>query len=358
MKKTLDASFTTTKRVAANLLASKQSKLRTSRTDVEESLLLHLRSIKNWSAEVSFSDLQKAKQTTKVFIQLDLYLYPRRMRIEPNETIEVMPLRQIFNNNTRHVVLLGAPGAGKTTSTKYLCQLLLHDEDFQRDRFSFPILIRFRELNKVKVTEGASLIVDELIRILGLTVQFSEDLQLDIPEKQALKEKLVITFLEDFRVLLILDGFDELSSSVYRTQAITEIANLATQLEQCSMIVTCRTGEFKSKPENTDEYEICSLNQVQVSTFARKWLDDEEAARDFLLKIYRTPFADTAIRPLTLAHLCAIYERIKDIPKSPKPFTKRSLIFCLRSGTSSVLLLVSPDTQTLKWTGNMTSYAN
>ena len=162
VKKVLDASFATVKRTAANLLANKQSKLQSSRTDVEASLLLHLQSIKNWSAEISFSDLKEAKQTTKVFIQLDLYLYPRRLRIEPDEKIDTMPLRDIFTDNTRHVVLLGAPGAGKTTSTKYLCQLLLHEEDFQRDRFTFPILIRFRELNNIKITEGSSLIIDEI----------------------------------------------------------------------------------------------------------------------------------------------------------------------------------------------------
>src|SRR5215475_12524535 len=96
VKRVLDSSFANAKRLAKNLLASKRSSIRTSRTDIEESLLLHLRSIKNWSGEVAFSDLQKAKRTTDVFIQLDLYVYPRRLRIDTTERVETIALRDIF----------------------------------------------------------------------------------------------------------------------------------------------------------------------------------------------------------------------------------------------------------------------
>lgn len=327
LNKVLDTSFSAAKDVTKKFLNQKKSKLLTTRTDIEDSLGLHLRSIKNWSEEVSLSDLKKAKRTTDIFIELDLYVYPRRIRIDANEIIESTPLRSIFDLSDQHIILLGQPGAGKTTSMKYLCQLLLHDDDFQEDRFALPILIRFRDLNNIKLTPETNFIADEIFRILGLKVEFNEKLQGEesqvISDRKSIKEKLVVSFLEEFKVFLILDGFDELVKHESREKVVGEISILATQLEQCTMIVTSRTGDFKYRIHNADEYELCSLNEDQVSTFVIKWLNDDKLASDFLKKIYQTPFADTAIRPLTLAHLCAIYERIKDIPEKPKTVYKK-----------------------------------
>jgi hypothetical protein len=324
LAKALDRSFAAAKDVTKRILSAKQSKLRTTRMEIEESLTLHLRSIKNWSDEVSFSGIKKAKSTIDIFVELDLYVYPRRLRIEENEQIQSIPLREIFEqSDRRHFVILGQPGAGKTTSMKRLCQLLLYDEEFQRERFAFPILIKFRDLNNVEIESDSSLLVDELFRILGLRVELSEEFMLDRSERKSVREKIAITFLEELKVLLILDGFDELVKDKSRDLAISEIGTLATQLEQCTMVITSRSGDFRFRPNNTDEYEICPLNKEQVSTFVSKWLNDKKEASHFLAKIYKSPFADAAIRPLTLAHLCAIYERIKDIPQKPKTVYKK-----------------------------------
>ncbi|HEX7318067.1 MAG TPA: NACHT domain-containing protein [Pyrinomonadaceae bacterium] len=327
MKKGLDISFSVASELGKKILREQRAKLLTTKEDIEASLDLHLRAVKNWSAEVSFNDLKKAKRTTDVFIELDLYVSPKRLRIDPNEQVESIPLQKIFDAPVNHFVLLGQPGAGKTTSMKYLCQLLLHEEDFQSERFSFPILIKFRELNNETFAPDSTIILDQIVRILGLDIKFPEELQGDNPQvvkqKNTLIEKLVVNFLEELKVLLILDGFDELGKDSHRERSIKEITRLAVHLEHSAIIITSRTGDFKYYLENTNQYEICSLNKEQTSTFALKWLKDEEKAADFLTKVYRTPFADAAIRPLTLAHLCAIYERIGDIPEKPKTVYKK-----------------------------------
>ncbi len=43
----------------------------------------------------------------------------------------------------------------------------------------------------------------------------------------------------------------------------------------------------------------------------------------FTEQIKKSPFADTAIRPLTIAHLCAIFERAGRIPDKPKTFYRK-----------------------------------
>lgn len=325
IKKALDASFKAAKNTGVALLREKGAKLRSNQSDFEQSLDLHLKSIKNWSEEVSFTDLREAKRTTDIFIELDLYVQPRRVRIDEEEGSDSIPLQSIFDRANTHIVLLGQPGAGKTTSMKYLCQLLLHDESFETERFSFPVLLKFRDFEKERAP-GSSLIFDRLYDTLGLNIEFPKQLQgknkSAVSERSALKEKLVIKFLEEFKVLLILEGFDELEWS-HRVRCIGEITRCANQLEQSLMIVTSRTGEFRYNIDNSQEYELCPLSPEQVQSFAQRWLQDESKASQFVEKVNRSPYADTAIRPLTLAHLCAIYERVKDIPEKPKTLYRK-----------------------------------
>lgn len=286
IKKGLDISLSVASNLGKKILKEQRAKLLTTKEDIEQSLTLHLRSVKNWSDEVSFSDLKKAKRTTDVFIELDLYVSPRRLRIEPNEQVESVPLQKIFDDPVNHFVLLGQPGAGKTTSMKHLCQLLLHEEDFQRDRFSFPILIKFRDLNNETFAPDSTIIFDQLVRILGLDIKFPEELRGDdrqvVKQRNTLIEKLVINFLEELRVLLMLDGFDELGKVSDRERSIKEIMRLAAHLERSAIILTSRTGDFRYHFENSNQYEICSLNEEQTSIFALKWLKDEKKAADFI----------------------------------------------------------------------------
>lgn len=326
-KKTLDVTFAAIREKAKKVLNEKDAKFPTTRTDIEESLTLHFRSIKNWAEEISFSDLKKTKLTTDVYIELDIFVYPRHIRITRTETIETISLQRLFDVSSKNIVLLGQPGAGKTTSMKFLCNLLLNDEDFQKDRFHFPILIKLRDLNNEKLKVNTSFLAEHIFRILGLKLLLPGELQGDdahvTSERRVLIEKLVISLLEEFKVLLVLDGFDEIGKSAIRDKVISEINRLAPHLEMSAFILTSRTGDFKYSIDNSEQYEIAPLSREQITNFATRWLNDSKKAEDFIAKVYKTPIADTAIRPLTLAHLCAIYERVLDIPEKPKTVYKK-----------------------------------
>lgn len=82
--------------------------------------------------------------------------------------------------------------------------------------------------------------------------------------------------------------------------------------------MTSRNNDFLLKLPNTDNYEICPLNDVQIKRIIKNWLDNKEQAEDLFQKIRKSPYYDTTMRPLTLSHLCAIYERRKTIPPKPR----------------------------------------
>lgn len=318
LEKVLDSAYEKLKMV----LRGAATKLVATRDTLEEAIVHHLKSVNNWSERVSFDDLKKPKTTTDIFIHLDLFVVPRRSRLLDDETI---PLTGMFEDGKNHIVLQGQPGAGKTTSMKYLCQTLFHDQTFYSNRFSFPLVIKLRELNNINRQFGASLIIDEIYNILGLRLNPSDETLLGnaVAERRALREKLVINVLEELNVLLILDGFDELTQITDREEALEDVKKLASHLDRSTLVLTTRTGEFFYNIDNTIQYELCPLSREQISRFATKWLNSESQATDFITKIYDSPFADTAIRPLTLAHICAIYERIGDIPEKPKFIYKK-----------------------------------
>jgi hypothetical protein len=122
--------------------------------------------------------------------------------------------------------------------------------------------------------------------------------------------------------LILLDGLDEVSHKQRRDSIIAGVRRLAIQLEETQILLTARTGEFTYHIEKMTAYEIAPLSPAQIEQFALGWLGPANAKR-FLEQVQNSPFADTAIKPLTLAHLCAIFERVHKIPEKPKSVYKK-----------------------------------
>src|SRR5207244_1546952 len=131
------------------------------------------------------------------------------------------------------------------------------------------------------------------------------------------RNRIIIDAIDSLNILLIFDGFDEITSVKVRERVLSDIRTLAQQLESSRFILTSRTGEFNYHIDNVKQFEISPLSTDQLSAFANQWLGVKEGQL-LVAQIYQSPFADTALRPLNLAHLCAIYERIGKVPEKPK----------------------------------------
>lgn len=298
------------------------AKLLSNKNDIEEAVTHHLSGVTTWSGEISFTDLKEAKRTEDIFIELDTFVYPRRNRIVQEESIPQTSLIETLKTSKNHHIILGQPGAGKTTSLKYLCNRIFFDEAECFDKFKFPLLVKLRDLNQIRKTDESSAVIDTLFNILGLRLEYDEK-ELKETDKKWAKERLVINILDSASVLIMLDGFDELVTSKLRDDVISDIRTLCEKLRVATLIVTSRVADFNYSINGASQYEICPLNESQIADFANKWLVDENKAKDFLDRVKSSPFADTSIRPLTLAHLCAIYDRIGNIPEKPKTVYKK-----------------------------------
>jgi len=259
--------------------------------------------------------LRTAKLTSEIFVSVDIYLLPSRLLVG-NEKNTKISIKDLLQHTENHISLLGQPGAGKTTSMKFIAL-----NELNKEKKSYVFFLKFRELNYDLYKEN--IILNTLSELFSLTIEVKNP---DTDNKNLIenvRKQFIIKLLNEFEALLILDGFDEIPNSKLKVKIAKELSELFTKIQQTRIIVTSRTTEFNYSFERVEQYEIAPLSYEQIESFARKWLGDNNLSNRFLKGIKSSPFFDTAVRPINIAHLCAIFERTGKIPEKPKTIYKK-----------------------------------
>ncbi len=287
--------------------------------EISHNIEEHISNIARWAQIIKFSDLDKKKSLGSVYIQLDTYLVPAKKHFSVIEKDRKITLEKAVLNGKDHCVILGQPGAGKTTSLKKICDLLIREES--NTHYTFPILIRLRDLGDITSQRP---IFDQIMNTIPLQFDFTDNKSniFTAGTKDVIEES-IYSFLNQIRPIIVLDGFDELKDFQAKEIVIKELRKLVQKLTDAKIVLSCRTGEFNYELEHSETYEIAPLTNTQIELFVNKWLSDRDKANDFLYKVKRSPFADTSIKPLNLAHLCAIYNRIGSVPEQPKTIYRK-----------------------------------
>ena len=295
-------------------LEEKKCFLKTKKSDFQNHFHQHTVKIYNWSKDISFTDLENSKLTLSSYVPLDYYVVPRSLDLLPVDNKKKVKLETIIEDD-RNVILIGQPGSGKTTTMKYLSQLFLTNEDYLK-RFNFLIVVRLRDVNALNSETDNYNIVSELLNILGIYINFKGKYAANTIN--SINDFILVEVLEKLKPFIILDGYDEIQNENNKQNLITELNKLSLSAGLFKFILTTRSGEIPQGIKNSKVYEICALTPLQVRKFATYWLKKEVYVEDFLEKISNSPYYDASLRPLTIAHLCAIYERYKNIPPKPK----------------------------------------
>jgi hypothetical protein len=297
------------------IFTSNKVSLIVSKDDLTESLNSHSKYIQNLTSKVSFKELRGNKNLNDTYIALDLELQALRFK-EKEQKEQKIRVEKLINKTESHLIILGGPGAGKTTTVKKICQSLLFEEKIKN--YSFPILINLRDL----LTEQT--IYGKLKDILGIQILLKnegEKTQTLIEDKE-LRIKYVNAYLDSLKAIIILDGLDEVNPLKIRNLG-QEIKSLILNLRNSLVIVTSRSASYDLDIDNSVEYELCNLNKFQISKFVQKWFDNDKYSEKFLSEISKSKFYDFSLKPISLAHLCAIYERTKKFYDKPKSIYKK-----------------------------------
>lgn len=283
----------------------KGTMLRVDASGVNTTLARHVEVVEKWAAELPYSELS-SRELHNSYVDLDLNVSPYRVRgrADGDRTFKVSDLAARADN----IVLLGDPGAGKTTSLKTIASEVLKPTDGP-DRL--PVLVQLRRLS------ARDSLVDELLAIIGLRFDFGE---LGPQRQKKEKQELLARFLNSGRAVVLLDGLDELLPSNL-SDVVGEIGDLLLATDTSRILITCRSGAFVFGLPSVTILEISPLSGAQVKQFAQRWLGSARA-KTFLRQIRAMPYAGSEIRPLTLSQLCAIFERAGRVPDRPKSVYK------------------------------------
>lgn len=231
-------------------------------------------------------------------------------------------LELLARDDARKLVLLGDPGAGKSSLTRYVLLRLLdptppgENEEWRwKLEGTWPVLVELRDL-LAREAEGLCTDLLSYLAYTGQTQGFGFD-------RAALEAQL-----RDRPSLIIVDGLDEIFSVQRRRAMMEEIVGLESRFPLGRVLVTSRIAGFDARPFESAGFTIATLDDLdkqQIQLFAETWFglafpaepDKAERARgDLLESLDRRPqLAALAGNPLILT-IMAIIARHKRLARS------------------------------------------
>lgn len=196
---------------------------------------------------------------------------------------------------TPNYIVLGKPGAGKTTFLKFLALTAL---DGPRVK-GVPIFIGLKDY----ADSGKSF----LSYVIG---------EFDIcrfPDAAPFVRHL----LEHGRCVIMCDGLDEVPSEA-QDRVIRELRDISDKYFDCQFIISCRVAAYNHSFGRFVDLEIADFGPAQVKTFVRNWFGhDTSTAADCLARIKsRRQTRELATTPLLLTLLCLAYDQAMGFPSN------------------------------------------
>ncbi len=215
--------------------------------------------------------------------------------------------------------VLGKPGSGKTTFLQYLA-IQCNRGEFAADQI--PIFISLRALSEESRRNDEFSLFYYLHQVL-----FSG--------KRSNLAALE-TLLQAGRVLLLLDGMDEVLSQDI-TVVLKEIRKFSEKYHKNRLIASCRTASQKLQLRGFTDVEIAPFTQTQITTFAQKWFvaltkstirSGENQAAQFIGKLElpeNWQFRQLVGTPLFLHLACWVFQGQGKFPTKQTDFYKQGL---------------------------------
>lgn len=215
--------------------------------------------------------------------------------------------------------VLGKPGAGKTTFLQHLA-IRCNQGSFAANRV--PIFVTLRDFADEARAAGEFSLLNYI---------HEEFLTSGISDPSGIE-----TLLREGRVLLLLDGLDEVLDRE-RKVVVKEIRRLSEKYQKNLFVVTSRTAANALNLRRFTDVEMAPFTQDQIMAFAQKWFTaltkttiqaEQEQAVQFIQKLdlaENMPLRRLAVTPLFLHLACWIFHHQGKFPTKRVEFYKQCL---------------------------------
>ncbi|MDJ0676839.1 MAG: NACHT domain-containing NTPase [Calothrix sp. MO_167.B42] len=232
-------------------------------------------------------------------------------------------------NKYSKLMILGKPGAGKTTFLKNLVIQCISGT-FQANRI--PILISLKDFAEAPDNPHLLDYLNQMLSSYGLASNLK--IKSHIFESIANWNQLLVEqLLNHDRLLILLDGLDEVRESD-NSRVLKEIRDLTNRFDKNKFVITCRIAAREYTFEQFTEVEIADFDNEQIHIFVGKWF----CAKDELVKGERfsqklreePPIKELATSPLLLTLLCLVFEESGNFPSNRADLYREGLDVLLK----------------------------
>ena len=204
------------------------------------------------------------------------------------------------------LVVLGKPGAGKTTFMKYLAMSCLGN------RFHGELVPIFVTLKAYAEERGQPSLESYIL------TEF---------EKRKVSQDVAKQLLDNGKALILLDGLDEVKKEDDR-RVKQDIDQFSRDWLENRFAITCRIAAREYQFEKFTEVEVADFDDGQIETFVNNWFRerDESKAERLLERLNgNKPVKELAKSPLLLTLLCLVFGERNDFPSKRSELYKEGL---------------------------------
>ncbi len=216
------------------------------------------------------------------------------------------------------LMVLGKPGAGKTTFLQYLA-VQCNQGHFQSHLV--PVFIPLKNFAEDALDEGNFSLLDYINQ------EF---------ERSGVGREEVENLLTQGRLLILLDGLDEVSEAA-NNEVIKQIRKLSDKYYKNQVVITCRIAAQEYRFRGFTEVEIADFKPAQIETFVKKWFvavarNSPEAGlhkASLFLEQMALPdnqqIRELATTPVLLNLTCLVFQAKADFPVKRSDLYKQGL---------------------------------
>ncbi|MEM8720178.1 MAG: NACHT domain-containing protein [Cyanobacteria bacterium P01_G01_bin.39] len=213
-------------------------------------------------------------------------------------------------NKEQYLMVLGAPGMGKTTFLRKvgLEALKRNKGDYQPN--CIPVLL---ELKTFRTGE----------------INFEKAIAAEFANCGLLEyQKLTDKFLEQGKLLILLDGLDEVPTQRMNEMVIA-IQNFVDRHSNNRFITSCRIAAYRNNFRRFTDVAIADFDDQQIKSFITNWfISNSERGKECLTRLNSSDYQaakELTQTPLLLTLVCILYQRSGQFPTNRSTLYERAL---------------------------------
>ncbi len=210
------------------------------------------------------------------------------------------------------LIVLGKPGAGKTTFLKHIA---IGCNNGQMLANLVPIFITLKDFAEMEQQLSLLEYITEQFSAYGIT-----------------DAKVAEKLLSQGKMLILLDGLDEVKE-IDSQRVLNSVIDCFTQFHANRFILTCRIAAKEYTFKEFTEVEIADFDDSDVKDFANKWFaaKNSNKSKTFIQKLQTNiSIRELATNPLLLTLLCLVFEELADFPMNRSELYKEGLDILLK----------------------------